>query len=111
MLITHLRILNANILWDNYKVSALLDYELSGYGSREYDLVWDIILRTGQKFLKTDIERRVFLKAYNKYHDFSKEAFEYYMVLFGMYFYHISSAEENQEYRNILIDMMNESIL
>ena len=101
----------ANILWDKNKVSGLLDYELSGYGSREYDLAWAIILRPGQKFLKTNKERIVFLKAYNKYHDFSKEAFEYYMVLFGMYFYHISSSEENQEYRNILIDMMNEIIL
>lgn len=101
----------ANILWDNNKVSALLDYELSGYGSREYDLAWALILRPGQKFLKTNEERTAFLIAYNKHHDFSKEAFEYYMVLFGIYFYHISPGEQNQEYRNILIDMMKDVIL
>ena len=100
----------ANILWDNYKVSALLDYELSGYGSREYDLAWALILRPGQKFLKTNVERNVFLKAYNKYHEYSKEAFKYYMVLFGMYFYHISPGEQNQEYRNIIIDMVKDII-
>lgn len=100
----------ANILWNNYKVSALLDYELSGYGSREYDLAWALILRPGQKFLKTNEERKVFLSVYSKQHKYSEDAFKYYMVLFGMYFYHISRGDQNQEYRNILISMINNII-
>lgn len=81
----------ANILWKDYKVSCLLDYELSGFGSREYDLAWALVLRPGQKFLKTEKEREVFLKSYSRYHKFSKVAFDYYMVLFGVFFFKISS--------------------
>lgn len=97
----------ANILWKDYKVSCLLDYELSGYGSREYDLAWALVLRPGQKFLQIEKERETFLKSYSRYHDFSKEAFNYYMVLFGIFFYEISPGKQNQDYRNSLIHMIN----
>lgn len=100
----------ANILWKDYKVSCLLDYELSGYGSREYDLAWALVLRPGQKFLRTDKERKIFLKSYSRYHNFSKEAFNYYMVLFGIFFYKISPGKQNQGYRNYLIHMINDII-
>lgn len=101
----------ANVLWTDYEVSCLLDYELSGYGSREYDLAWALILRPGQRFLKTETERQIFLKSYCKYHNYSKEAFNFYMVLFGMFFYKISPGEKNEDYRNILIDMINDIII
>ena len=101
----------ANVLWKDYKVSCLLDYELSGYGSREYDLAWALVLRPGQRFLQTEKERRVFLESYRKHHSFSKEAFDYYMVLFGIFFYKISMSTENEDYRNSLIDMINDIIL
>ncbi|WMM24733.1 aminoglycoside phosphotransferase family protein [Tissierella sp. MB52-C2] len=95
-----------NILWKDYKVSCLLDYELSGYGSREYDLAWSLVLRPGQKFLRTAREREVFLESYGKYHKFSKPAFDYYMVLFGIFFYSISLDKQYKEYRIIIIDMI-----
>ena len=101
----------ANILWRDYKVSCLLDYELSGYGSREYDLAWALVLRPGQRFLQTEKEREIFRNSYSRYHNFSKEAFEYYMVLFGMFFYKISPGGQNQEYRDILINMINDIII
>ena len=101
----------ANILWKNYNVSCLLDYELSGYGSREYDLAWALVLRPGQKFLKTEMERKTFLESYNRYHNFSREAFDYYMVLFGMFFYKISPGEQNEDYRDYLIHMINDIFL
>lgn len=100
----------ANILWSNHKVTCLLDYELSGYGSREYDLAWALVLRPGQKFLKTKEEREVFLESYSRYNSFSRKAFNYYIVLFGAYFYKISSGKENEEYRNTIINMMKEII-
>lgn len=100
----------ANILWKNYKVSCLLDYELSGYGSREYDLAWALTLRPGQKFLRTKKEREIFLKSYSRYHNFSEKAFAYYMVLFGMFFYKINTGRQNEEYRNILIHMIKDII-
>lgn len=97
----------ANILWEDFEVSCLLDYELSGYGSREYDLAWALVLRPGQKFLQTQEEREVFLEAYREYHDFSQEAFDYYFVLFGIFFYKISPGEDNARYREILLEMID----
>ena len=32
----------ANILWDNDHISAILDFELSGIGSKEFDTAWAI---------------------------------------------------------------------
>lgn len=101
----------ANILWKDYKVSCLLDYELSGYGSREYDLAWALVLRPGQKFLQTEKEREIFLNSYSKYHYFSKETFDYYMVLFGIFFYKISPGKQNHDYRSFLINMINGIVL
>lgn len=103
----------ANILWKDKEILCLLDFELSGYGSREYDLAWALVLRPGQKFLKTKEERELFLKSYSRHHNYSKEAFNYYLVLFGMLFYRISSNEENEkneEYRSIIIDMIKDII-
>lgn len=95
----------ANILWDGYRVSGLLDYELSGYGSREYDLAWALIPRPGQKFLKTEKERTLFLKSYERYHKFSQEAFNYYMVLFAMFFYRVSLVQRDEEYGGLLLEI------
>lgn len=100
----------ANILWKDYKVSCLLDYELSGYGSKEYDLAWALTLRPGQKFLRTEKERDIFLESYSRYHNYSKEAFEYYMVLFGITFYKIGSGKQNEDYKSMLIHMINDII-
>lgn len=100
----------ANILWKDYKVSCLLDYELSGYGSREYDLAWALVLRPGQRFLKTEKERKIFLESYTRYHSFSEDAFNYYMVLFGIFFYKISPGNQNEDYRSILIRMIKNII-
>lgn len=97
----------ANILWQDHKVSCLLDFELSGWGCREYDLAWALVLRPGQKFLQTAEERETFLAAYGRHHDFSRQAFDYYMVLFGSFFYKISPGAENDNYRALLVDMIN----
>ena len=88
----------------------ILDYELSGYGSREYDLAWALILRPGQQFLRTELERSLFLERYGIYHKFSKEAFNYYMVMFGVFFYKISPGQQYKEYRDTLIRMINNII-
>lgn len=100
----------ANILWKDYKVSCLLDYELAGYGSREYDLAWALVLRPGQRFLQTKEEKEIFLESYKRYHKYSKEALEYYMVLFSLFFYSISPGEANQEYRNMIISGIEDII-
>ncbi|WP_008826739.1 phosphotransferase [Haloplasma contractile] len=101
----------ANILWDNNQVSCLLDFELSGYGSREYDLAWALALRPGQKFLKTLIEYKIFLKSYRKYHTYCQKTLNYYLILFQVFFYKIAleyeSDVELKERINLINDIIN----
>src|SRR5690554_3364007 len=99
----------ANILWKNGNVTGLLDFELSGYGSREYDLAWSLVLRPGQKFLTTKEEREIFLKSYSHIHSFSMQTFNYYLVLFNMYFYRIALKSKDMN-TNIYLSIINETI-
>jgi hypothetical protein len=66
-------------------------------------------IKTRVKVFKNK-EREIFLNSYSRYHNFSKEAFDYYMVLFGMLFYKISLKKQNEEYRIILIHMIKDVI-
>ena len=101
----------ANILWKNKQVSGLLDFELSGYGSREYDLAWAMVVRPGQKFLKTRAEREVFLDTYSNYHSFCRETLNYYLVLFYIFFYKIEFKSKDDGYKNLYLEMINDIIL
>lgn len=97
----------ANILWQEGKVTSLLDYELSGYGIREFDLAWALVLRPGQKFLKTEIERNLFLEEYSKYEEYNEEALDYYLVLVAMFFF---SIDIEKDYRSLLINMIDKIV-
>lgn len=46
----------ANILWEGEHISAILDFELSGIGNKEFDIAWALILRPGQRFLNSEEE-------------------------------------------------------
>ena len=70
----------ANLLWQDGHISAILDFELAGYGNRDFDIAWAIFLRPGQKFLKTEEERELFLKGYQKYGECNIDAVKYYMA-------------------------------
>ena len=76
----------ANILWEEHHISAVLDFELSGYGNRDFDIAWALILRPGQKFLKTQEEQQQFLKGYCKYGSYNAHAVQYYMAQIYVYF-------------------------
>jgi len=77
----------ANVLWDDGKISCVLDYELSGTSVREFDLAWALALRLGQKFLKTAEERELFFSGYSETQPFSRRAFAYYYLLVCCHFY------------------------
>jgi aminoglycoside phosphotransferase (APT) family kinase protein len=100
----------ANILWQDQVVTGLLDFELSGYGSREYDIAWALVLRPGQKFLKTREERDLFLNAYRQYHSIDLQTFNYYLVLFSMFFYRIAIRSNEVENLQDYLQIMNEVI-
>jgi len=77
----------ANILWEGKHIAAILDYELSGYGIREFDMAWAVFLRPGQKFLDTPEEVNCFLRGYTKLLNYSPDAFWYYYVMIAVRFY------------------------
>ncbi len=92
----------ANILWKDGRISAVLDYELSGRGVREFDLAWAVVLRPGQQFLKTPEERERFLAGYRTAQDFSYPAFRYYYILAALWFYGMGGEDYRRDLREIL---------
>lgn len=84
----------ANVLWKDGHISAILDFELAGYGNRDFDIAWALFLRPDQRFLKTDEERISFIKGYRKHGDCNEETVKYYMA--QCYVYFLSSCEEKE---------------
>ncbi|MBR4888339.1 MAG: aminoglycoside phosphotransferase family protein [Clostridia bacterium] len=85
----------ANILWENGRISGLLDFELAGYGCREFDIAWVLIRRPGQKFMNTPEELRLFLQGYGS-GSYSEEAVVFYMA--QIYVYFLQFGLEDEEY-------------
>lgn len=98
----------ANILWRDNHISAILDFELSGIGNKEFDIAWSIIRRPGQKFMKTVEEINLFLKGYSLLNSYNFEYLKYYMILIYSYFYYVGYDDE--EYKNYVIDFLKKSI-
>jgi len=89
----------ANILWKDKHISAILDFELSGMGNKEFDIAWALILRPGQRFLKTGEEIRRFLEGYLSQGSFQAEYVRYYMILIYSRFYDFGESSDGyQEY-------------
>ncbi len=89
----------ANILWNNGKVTAVLDWELSGIGNKEFDIAWAIINRPGQTFLNTDQEIVEFLKGYKSENSCDTDKVKYYMILIYCHFIAVGS---NAEYKDFV---------
>jgi len=86
----------ANLLWKDHHISAILDFELAGYGNRDFDIAWALFLRPCQKFLKTNEELECFLKGYQKYGDCNVEAVKYYMA--QCYVYFLCFSDDKKDY-------------
>lgn len=90
----------ANILWRNKKIVAVLDWELSGIGNKEFDIAWSIINRPSQKFLKTQEEVDKFIEGYSSVGKCNVDSVNYYMLL--IYSHFISVDKNNVEYINFV---------
>lgn len=97
----------ANILWQNRQISAVLDFELSGYGDRDMDIAWAIFLRPGQRFLKTEEERQKFLAGYRKFGTCDETAIRYYTAQFYVWF--LNSCGDDEEYSNYIRRWLEEN--
>lgn len=96
----------ANILWQDKRMSAILDFELSGWGNKEFDIAWALIRRPGQKFLNTGEEVSLFMDGYLSAGSCNAEYVKYYMILIYSYFYAVGDDDpEYQDYvRNVFSD-------
>lgn len=83
----------ANILWQEKHISAILDFELSGWGNKEFDIAWALILRPGQKFMNTDKEILLFRDGYLSVGNCNWDYVKYYMVLIYSYFHRIGKED------------------
>ena len=80
----------ANILWDRHHISAILDFELAGYGNRDFDIAWAMFRRPGQSFMKTEAEREAFLRGYRRIAPCDRKAIRYYTAQCYVYFLQFS---------------------
>jgi len=94
----------ANILWVDSNISCVLDYELSGYGIREFDMAWSVFLRPGQSFPIFMDEVESFLKGYKDAYDLS--SFHYYYVLIAAHFFPLG----DDEYKKNVNKLIKEAI-
>ena len=97
----------ANILWENKHISAILDFELSGWGNKEFDIAWAMILRPGQRFMNTEEEISLFKEGYDSVGSCNWEYVKYYMVQIYSYFFRIS--KEDETYHNYIKKVFNEN--
>ncbi len=90
----------ANLLWKDKHISAILDFELSGWGNKEFDIAWSLILRPGQRFLSTDAEISLFMSGYLSVGNCVLEYVKYYMVLIYSHFYKLG--KDNFAYQSYI---------
>lgn len=93
-----------NILWKDGHISAILDFELSGRGNKEYDIAWALVRRPTQKFMKTIEEVEEFLKGYESIGECNREYVYYYMIQIYSYFYTFKSCSE--EYKTFVKELL-----
>lgn len=87
----------ANLLWADGRLSAILDFELSGMGDREFDVAWALIRRPGQRFLNTEEEICRFFDGYASAASCDPARVAYYMALIYSWFWAIGG--NDPEYR------------
>ena len=93
----------ANILWQEKHMSAILDFELSGWGNKEFDIAWAIIHRPGQKFMNTEEEISLFMEGYCSLGNCNMDYVRYYMILIYSYFYKVGN--DNASYQSFVRDV------
>lgn len=96
----------ANVLWENKKISGILDFELSGRGNKEFDIAWAIILRDRQKFLREPAEIEKFINGYNSINSCDFKLVKYYMILIYVWFYEFSDSNHKQVILNQINDLI-----
>lgn len=97
-----------NILWKNYKVSAILDWEYSGIGFKEQDIAWALILRPGQKFMDNVSDYKCFLSGYSSVNVFDYIKLKWCLINGLLHFYLMNRNKNDNKYLLKLQDLINQ---
>ena len=97
----------ANVLWQDKKISGILDFELSGCGNKEFDIAWAITVRPSQEFLKERQEFESFISGYKKVGECNVEYVKYYMVLIYAWFYELGGPKYKDFVATKMYEMIN----
>lgn len=87
-----------NILWEEYKISAILDWEYSGLGFKEQDIAWALILRPEQQFMDNFNDYNDFLKGYKTVNSFDSQKLKWCLINGLMQFYLMNKNTKNSSY-------------
>lgn len=96
-----------NILWNNYKITGVLDWEYAGKGFKEQDIAWALILRPGQRFMDNFDDLKSFLKGYKSIDDYAEDKLKWCFINGTMHFYLMNKKQKNTEYLERLQQMIN----
>ena len=96
-----------NILWKNYKITGILDWEYSGLGFKEQDIAWALILRPGQKFMDNLDDYDSFLEGYKSCGSYDNNKLKWALINGLMHFYLMNKNKNDKEYLNSLKGLIN----
>lgn len=100
-----------NILWENYEITGMLDFEYAGLGFKEQDIAWALILRPGQEFMDNDSDREMFLKGYKSILDYNDDYLKWCFINGTMHFYLMNKNKNDALYIEKLRNIINNLII
>lgn len=84
-----------NILWNNYSVTGILDWEYAGNGFKEQDIAWALILRPGQEFMDNKNDWDQFLNGYKSLNTYDEKKLKWCLINGMMHFYLMNRDKED----------------
>jgi len=99
-----------NILWNNYEITGILDWEYSGKGFKEQDIAWALILRPGQKFMDNFNDLEKFLNGYKSINTYDEDKLKWCLINGSMHFYLMNKKQNKTEYLEKLKEIINSLI-
>lgn len=100
-----------NVLFFDFEVSGVLDWEYSGLGFKEQDIAWSLILRPTQTFMKTKYEIQSFLEGYKSENNFNLAYLKWCLINGSLHFYLMNINTNNKKYLNYLKEQIEEFII
>lgn len=99
-----------NILWDNYEITGILDWEYAGKGFKEQDIAWALILRPGQQFMNKKEHLESFLKGYKSIGNYDENKLKWCLINGMMHFYLMNKKQNKKDYLNYLKEIIKKLI-